>query len=124
RADGGTRSLCWDTDNAAEWEPFQSYASRLADAGYSAILEPSQGKNDDGTQRGGHMWIIFDGLVSAADAFSSVYAIVPELASIKESWPAPAHGKGNRVRLPGGKYLRPGIDQWCQLISVEDGEVS
>src|SRR6266550_1539178 len=124
RSDGRTRAFCWDTDSAKEWELFKEYASILTDMGCRVILEPSPAKNDDGSQRGGHMWIIFDGLVDAAIARSVIYARVPQLAEVKESWPAIEHGKGNRVRLPGGKYLRPGIDQWCELISVIDGENS
>src|SRR5260370_8663470 len=118
RSDGRTRALCWDTDSTEEWELFKAYARTLVRAGYLVILEESP------AGRGGHMWIIFDGLVDASAARSAVYAIASELAEVKEYWPAPEYGKGNRERLPGGKYLRPGIEEWCVLISVPDGEIS
>ncbi len=118
RADGRTRALCWDVDTPEEWEEFRSHARTLATVGYFPILESSP------AGRGGHLWIIFNELVDAVSARLSVYAVVPTLADIKEYWPAPEHGKGNRVRLPGGRYLRPGINEWCNLLSVLDGEIS
>lgn len=118
RADGCTRALCWDVDTLEEWEELQTHARILTTAGYLSILEPSP------AGRGGHLWIIFDGLVNAASARLSVLALVPALANIKEYWPGPEHGKGNRVRLPGGKYLRPGVNEWCNLISILDGEMA
>jgi hypothetical protein len=118
RADGLTRSKCWDVDSPDEWVALQSYAQALVEARYFPILEESP------AGRGGHLWIIFDELVDAAAASAAIHAIVPALADIKEYWPAPEHGKGNRVRLPAGKYLRTGINEWCKLISVVDGEIS
>jgi len=34
------------------------------------------------------------------------------LKAIKESWPSPSNHK---VRLPGGKYVKPGFAAWCHL---------
>jgi hypothetical protein len=118
RSDGKTRSLCWDVDTMEEWKILEIHARALAAVGYLPILESSP------AGRGGHLWIIFDTLVDAITARFTVCTLVPELAEVKEYWPAPEHGKGNRVRLPGGRYTAYGKNEWCQLISVADGEHS
>jgi hypothetical protein len=33
------------------------------------------------------------------------------LGKVKEFWP----GSPNKVRLPGGKYVKPGFAEWCKL---------
>jgi hypothetical protein len=115
---GETRALCWDVDTPEEWEVLQIHARALAAADYLPILEPSP------AGRGGHLWIVFDGLVDAITARFTIHALVPELAGIKEYWPAQEYGKGNRVRLPGGRYTAYGKNEWCHLLSVSDGETS
>ncbi len=117
--DGTTRALCWDGDNAGEWHLMETAARTLAEVGYLPILEPSP------SGRGGHLWIIFDALVDAEIARRQVYQLVPDLATLKEYWPGPVGTEGwNRVRLPGGRYVRLKGQPWCHLISVADGEVS
>ncbi|MBV9690218.1 MAG: hypothetical protein JO202_10980 [Ktedonobacteraceae bacterium] len=112
---GQTRALCWDCDEAEAWLCVEQAARQLAHAGYLPILEPSP------AGRGGHLWLVFDGLVDVAAAQAHSYVCAPYLAEVPESWPS-AHG--NKVRLPGGRYVRPGVAAWCRLISVVDGEMS
>ncbi len=117
--DGRTRGLCWDTDIPEQWAMVVDAAGQLAHAGYIPILEPSP------ANRGGHLWIIFDALVDASAARRSVYKRTSALETLAEYWPGPQNAKHwNNVRLPGGRYVRPGISAWCQLISVSDGETS
>src|SRR5207302_1367181 len=116
--DNLTRALCWDVDSAEAWEVLTIHARALALAGYFPILEQSP------SGRGGHLWIIFEKLVNADASRHAVHTIVPELAKISEHWPNQYYGKGNRVRLPGGRYTAYGVNSWCQLVSVADGEHS
>jgi hypothetical protein len=117
--DGRTRGLGWDEDTAAGWDTLQDAARTLVTVGYLPILEPSP------AGRGGHLWIMFDTLIDANTARRHIYSIAPSLATIQEYWPGPQDAKHwNKMRLPGGKYIRPGINTWCQLISVSDGETS
>jgi hypothetical protein len=119
RPDGLTRALCWDGDDAERWAMLSQAARQLAEAGYLPMLEPSP------VGRGGHLWLIYDGLVDAMAARHHVYFLAPQLAELAEYWPGPKEARcWNKVRLPGGKYARPGVSAWCQLISVADGEVS
>ncbi len=101
--DGSTRGLCWDADDVAGWHRLEEAAQVLAKAGYFPLLEPSPARNSDGSQRGGHLWIIFDGLVPVEPARQHIYHLAPSLAGLGEYWPGPATAKNwNRVRLPGG----------------------
>jgi hypothetical protein len=113
-----TRALCFDADTAPAWQRLRDAALQLAQAGYVPLLEESP------AGRGGHLWIIFDALVNAAAARAAVLAIAPELAEVVEYWPGPT---GNRVRLPGGKYVRLAeterkVSAWCKLVNVQTGE--
>jgi DNA-binding MarR family transcriptional regulator len=116
---GQTRGLCWDTDTPEQWSMVVDAAGQLAHIGYMPILEPSP------ANRGGHLWIIFDALVDASAAQRAIYERIPALETLAEYWPGPQNAKHwNNVRLPGGRYVRPSINAWCQLISVSDGETS
>jgi len=118
-ANGQARGLCWDTDTAEGWQRFTEAAQALTEAGYLPVLEPSP------AARGGHLWIIFDDLIDAGAARTHIYEIAPMLAAVSEYWPGPANAKHwNKVRLPGGKYVRPQVNAWCRLISVADGETT
>jgi hypothetical protein len=118
--DGQTRGLCFDADEAQCWELLEDAAQQLAQAGYLPILEPSPGR-----EVGGHLWIIYTDLVNADVARRHVYSLAPQLADIAEYWPGPQDARRwNRVRLPGAKYVRPGVSAWCQLFSVATGESS
>lgn len=118
--DGRTRGLGWDEDDQNGWQVLERAARQLADAGYFPLLEKSP------ANRGGHLWVIYDALVNTSAARSHVYSIAPELANLKkEYWPGPQDAPNwNRVRLPGGKYTRPGVDAWCELESVATGEIA
>ncbi len=117
--DGRTRGLCFDADDQQRWERLERTARQLADAGYAPILEKSP------ADRGGHLWVIYDDLVDAEAARHHVCSMAPELADLVEYWPGPQDApRWNRVRLPGGKYVRPGVNAWCQLVSVATGEIS
>jgi len=125
RVDGKTRGLCFDADNQDDWELLLRAARALVAVGYLAILEESP------AGRGGHLWIIYTDLVDAIAARRYVYELVPELQDLEEYWPGPQDAASwNRVRLPGGKYVRYGkyvetpVKAWCKLISVADGETS
>lgn len=113
--DGTTRALCWDVDEAAPgWQQLCEAARRLAAHGYRALLEPSP------AGRGGHLWVIFTALVAAEQARRHVCSLAPELADIVEYWP----GRGNqKVRLPGGRYVRPGLAAWCRLQDHEQRDL-
>lgn len=117
--DGQTRGLGWDEDTTEGWATLRDAARLLAAAGYMPLLEPSP------AGRGGHLWLIFDALVDASAAQRHINDIAPALASVREYWPGPLDAKRwNKVRLPAGAYTRPGINQWCQVVSVSDGETS
>jgi DNA-binding transcriptional ArsR family regulator len=125
--DGQTRGLCWDTDNAAGWQRFQEAAERLVSVGYLPLLEWSP------AGRGGHLWVVFDDLVDAGAARQHIYTAAPVLAEVSEYWPGPPSARHwNKVRLPGGRYVRPADEQeqrpavnaWCRLVSVADGETA
>jgi hypothetical protein len=111
-----TRALAFDADTNRifpGWWWMIGAAQSLVEAGYRVILEPSP------AGRGGHLWIIFDGLVDARAARHHVYQIAPMLADVYEYWPGPAHVKTwNKVRLPGGRYVRPEMSAWCKLYDV------
>ena len=120
-----TIALCFDADNAADWDMKKQAARSLASAGYLPLLEESP------AARGGHLWVIFDQLVNASAARAAVLTIVPELEAVIEYWPGPAGATSwNRVRLPGGKYVRYGkhvekpVCGWCRILSVATGESS
>jgi hypothetical protein len=118
-----TCGMCWDTDDTGSddgWQVLQDAMRVLSENGYLPILSPSP------AGRGGHTWVIFDGLVDALEARSHVLSLAPALATYKEYWPGPkgSESSWNKVRLPGGRYTRPGVNAWCQLISVSDGEMA
>src|SRR5712692_9910305 len=118
--DGSTRGLCWDADDPEHWELLRQAARQLAEAGYLPILEPSLGR-----EVGGHLWVMYNDLVDAAAARHHAQCIAPQLAELPEYWPGPANAKRwNKVRLPGAKYVRPGVSAWCQLVSIATGENS
>ena len=112
RADGRTRALGWDADNAADWTLLQGAARQLAASGAVPLLETSP-------SRGGHLWLSFASLVDALAAYATALAHAPQLATIAERWPHPTQG----LRLPGGRYRRPGLDAWCALAPLDGPEV-
>ncbi len=122
-ADGRTRGLCWDVDDQDGWELLQGAARALVGMGYFVILEKSP------AGRGGHLWIIYTDLVDVIAARRHVYEIAPELQDLEEYWPGPQDAASwNRVRLPGGRYVRRGqyveisVNAWCEISSANDGE--
>jgi hypothetical protein len=117
---GRTRALCYDADTPEKWGLCLQAARLLAIVGIKVILEPSPATGKH--QGGGHMWIIFDRLVDAYSARQTMLQYAPELAQIAEYWPVPEGG--NRVRLPGGKYVGAGISAWCTLTDAYGVELS
>jgi transcription initiation factor TFIIIB Brf1 subunit/transcription initiation factor TFIIB len=106
-----TRALCYDADTPKDWQKLQTAARFLTYGDFCPLLEPSPVQDDEHTG-GGHLWIIFTDLVKATWAHQRALQYAPTLREIKESWP----GTGpNKVRLPGGKYVKPGFAQWCNL---------
>jgi hypothetical protein len=106
--DGMTRALCYDADTPPDWQRLREAARALAACGYAPLLEASP------VGRGGHLWIIYTGLVETSLAQHHTAACAPQLQEISECWPGGAH----KVRLPGGKYVQPGFCQWCTLANA------
>jgi transposase len=107
-SDDMTRALCYDADTPGDWQLLQAATRTLAASGYTSLLEVSP------VGRGGHLWIIYTSLVSAAWARRRVVELAPALTDIAESWPSVELTPRN-IRLPGGKYVQPGLSQWCML---------
>ena len=99
---GMTRALCYDADTPCDWLLLQEVALVLAESGYTPLLEVSP------VGRGGHLWIIYTGLVSADQARGNIVELAPRLREIAESWPG-AGPRMSKVRLPVGKYVQPGF---------------
>lgn len=119
RPDGMTRALCFDEDDEQDWNVLKEAARQLERAGYRPLLEPSS------ADRGGHLWILYQERVSALAALWHVRIIAPALAEVVEYWPRPgARPIGNKVRLPAGKYVRPGFAQWSKLYDVSGQELA
>jgi hypothetical protein len=78
---GMTRLLCYDADTPDDWQLLQEAARALAEGAYIPLLEVSP------VGRGGHLWIIYTGLVYVAWARRHVLELAPPLADIAESWP-------------------------------------
>src|SRR5260221_1388595 len=114
-SDGMTRALCYDADTPEAWQHLVEAAQLLPYGDYLPLLEPSPVQEGEHAG-GGHLWIIYDGLVKASWAKQHVLQFAPSLRHIKESWPGPGNHK---VRLPAGKYVKPGVAAWCTL---SDGE--
>jgi hypothetical protein len=103
-----TRALCYDADTPGDWQLLQEVAQVLAESGYIPLLEVSP------VGRGGHLWIIYSGLVSANQARGNLVELAPCLREIAEFWPGTGP-RMSKVRLLAGKYLQPGFCQWCTL---------
>lgn len=107
--DGKTRAVCYDADTPDDWSELRLAARLLTLVGYRPLLE------DSPVGRGGHMWIIYTGPVDVARAHRHLQQHAPALRQIKESWPGPGP---NKVRLPGGRYVKPGLNTWCPLYNA------
>lgn len=119
RPDGMTRALCFDADNEQGWTILREAALLLESVGYRVLLEPSP------VGRGGHLWILFQERVVALAAYWHVRNIAPGLAQIVEYWPRPGvRPAGNKVRLPAGRYVRPGLNRWSRLYSAQGEELA
>ncbi len=115
--EGMTRAQAFDSDTTRVypgWWWMTGAAQHLAAAGYRVLLEPSP------AGRGGHLSVIFDGLVDARAARRHMCDLAPILADVREYRPGPAHAlKWNKVRLPGGRYVSPEISAWCKLYDAQ-----
>lgn len=116
-----TRAIVFDVDTPEGWQRLQEAAQSLAIVDFKPILEPSPVPEGDHAG-GGHLWMIFDGLVNAYSALQTIYQYTGGLlAECKEYWPR----EGNhRVRLPGGKYVKSGFEAWCKLYDADGNELS
>lgn len=115
RPDGKTRALCYDADTDDDWQRLREAAHFLQNAGYVPLVE------DSPADRGGHLWIIYSDLVDARCAHRHVCEQAPMLQEIKERWPGPGNHK---VRLPCGRYVKPGFSQQCKLYDAIGGLVA
>lgn len=108
--DGMTRAICFDGDTPEAWQGLIEAAGQLAAADdFKPIIEPSPAPGEHAG--GGHLWIIYSDLVDSYSALQTLYQYVPGLRQYKEHWP----GGGINMRLPGGKYVRPGFEAECHL---------
>ena len=105
RPNGMTRALAYDADTDEDWETLTTAARFLTYGDYVALLEPSP------VGRGGHLWVLYSDLVQTRDAQRHLRQYAQMLGKVKEFWP----GSPNKVRLPGGKYVKPGFAAWCKL---------
>ncbi len=103
--EGKTHALCYDADTSETWQCLQEAARILASYGYLPLLEASP------VGRGGHLWIIFTDLVCGEIAQQCLLSLAPDLHAIREYWPRSTY----KVRLPAGKYVKPGFASWCTL---------
>jgi hypothetical protein len=119
---GLTRALCFDEDTPEGLQRLKEAAQLLAIPGFQPIVQPSPVPAGDDHAGGGHLWIIFTRLVDAYSARMTVYQYTGSLLQQgKEYWPRP---ENNRVRLPGGKYVKPGFEAWCHLYDENGVELS
>lgn len=117
---GLTRALCFDVDTSEAFQRLRASARLLASADdFKPLLSLSPAIDDH--QGSGHLWVIFDKYVDVYSALQTVYQYAPELREVKEYWPREGN---NRVRLPGGKYVRPGVNAWCKLEDPYGNELS
>lgn len=112
---GQALAICADADDGVHSAILRAAGGKLADAGWLPLWEASPAQDDH--QGGGHLWVIFDALTDARSAWVEALRIAPELNAIKERWPSK-----KRVRLLAGKFVRPGINEWCTLTSIAGGE--
>ena len=112
--DGTTRASIYDADTPEAVAIVKEAARRLQAAGYKPLIELSP-------VRKAHLVMIYTEHVNARAAHASECRLAPELEKIKEYWPSPSH---NKVRLPAGKYVRPGRVGWCTLYDANGQELS
>lgn len=124
RSDGLTRSLCFDADSKEDMQRKREAARDLAAMDFKPLLEEAPLPETCKHAGGGKLWIVFDGLVDAYSALQTVYQYTGGLLKhSKEHWP-PETDTGNRVRLPGGKYVHPDFTEWCSLYDAYGNELS
>jgi hypothetical protein len=112
--DGTSRASIYDADTPEAVEMVKEAARRLQAAGYKPLIELSPvGKV--------HLVTIYTEHVNAHAVHAYECKLAPELENIKEYWPSPSR---NKVRLPAGKYVRPGIAGWCTLYDADGQELS
>ena len=115
RRDGTTRALCFDADDQQTWQLLNEASTLLIAQGFKPILEPSP------AGRGGHLWLIFNDLVNASQAYTQVRDIAPMLKALTEYWPRPGNQK---VRLPAGRYVSATLSRWCDLVDHTGQELA
>jgi hypothetical protein len=106
---GKTRAVGYDADGPEGFQTLRDAACMLQAAGARPVLEDSPSTEHPG---GGKLWVIFDRSVSGAAALATIEHHAPDLCGWGERWPSSA-----RVRLPGARYRRNGVDAWCNVWS-------
>jgi len=112
--DGTTRASIYDADTSEVVAMVKEAARRLHAAGYKPLIELSPVKK-------AHLVIIYTEHVNAYAAYHYECKLAPELENIKEYWPSSSR---NKVRLPAGKYVRPGTAGWCKLYDAHGQQPS
>jgi hypothetical protein len=112
--DGTTRASIYDADTPEAVAIVKEAALRLLAVGYKPLIELSP-------VRKAHLVMIYTEHVNARAAHAFECSLAPELEKIKEYWPSPLRDK---VRLPAGKYVRPGRVGWCMLHDAHGQELS
>ncbi len=127
--DGTTRAFLVDADTEQDLVLLREGARKLAGVGFFPLLDsppaarPHQVEGYHDVSE--HGLVVADARVDKKAGWAEICRIAPEWGQLKERWPALAeHPVGNRVRLPGGKYVMPGFTEWCTLTSVADGEMA
>jgi hypothetical protein len=108
RQDGQTRAICVDADNPEEWSRLEIACQVLYYRGYRCLLEPAPSCSLH--PGGGHLWVIYDGLVDARSAWKHLCELAPVFDGL-EYWPA----RAQNVRLPAGVYRTPAANEQCLL---------
>jgi hypothetical protein len=112
--DGTTRASIYDADTSEVVAIVKEAARHLQAAGYKPLIELSPvGK--------AHLVIIYTEHVNARVAHFYECKLASGLENIQEFWP---NSSRNKVRLPAGKYVRPGIAGWCKLYDVYGQELA
>ncbi len=123
-SNGMTRALCFDADGPEDWQRKIDAARLLKIMDFKPILEPSPIPEGYSHAGGGRLWIVFNSLVDAYSALQNCYQYTGDLLQHSEEYWPKENDTGNRVRLPGGKYVHADFKAWCKLYDADWNELS